>query len=205
MLYAHNFSIVCRTKVSAFIISALFVARLPSLEAIFAFFRLSLLMMLFLDCFKNCISFFRFSIYFSIEFDSCLVLEVLLDCDFSQLCGGLFRFNVFSLLRRVWDSFSAFLLLDFSVILTLVLVLLVTCTTLAYVFWNHVLCLVGYGVSFICWISFVFQIILNFLNFLCCRRCLVFPSLFLMVFSILCYFFSFCHIFQMCFCIFCVI
>ena len=80
------------------------------------------------------ISFFRFLISLSLGLGSCLVLEVLLDGDFPRLCGRLFGFNVFSLLRSVWDSFSAFVLLNFSVVLTLVLVLLVLCTTLALFF-----------------------------------------------------------------------
>ena len=133
-LYADSVSIVCWIKVSTFIISVLFVASPPSLETICAFFGLSQVMLLVWDCFKIRISFFRFSISLSLGLGSCLVLEVLLDGDFPRLCGRLFGFNVFSLLRSVWDSFSAFVLLNFSVVLTLVLVLLVLCTTLALFF-----------------------------------------------------------------------
>ena len=138
----------------------------PGVEAICVFFGWSPMMLLVWDCFKICIWFFRFLISLSLGLGSCLVLEVLLDGYFPRFCGRLFGFNVFSLLASVWDSFSAFVLLNFSVVLTLVLVLLVLCTTLAYVFWNPVLCLVGCGVSlllnFVCisnnwtfWTSFV--------------------------------------------------
>ena len=111
--------------------------------------RLSPVMLLVWACFKIRVLFFRFSIYLSLGLGSCLVLEVLLDGDFPRLCGRLFGFNVFSLLRSVWDLFSAFALINISVVLTLVLVLLVLCTTLGYVFWNPVLCLMGCSVSFV--------------------------------------------------------
>ena len=109
-LYADSVSIVCWIKVSTFIISVLFVASPPSLETICAFFGLSPVMLLVWDCFKIRISFFRFLISLSLGLGSCLVLEVLLDGDFPRLCSRLFRFNVFSLLRSVWDSFSVLML-----------------------------------------------------------------------------------------------
>ena len=130
---ADTVSIVCWIKVSTFIISVLFVAWPPGVEAICAFFGLSLVILLVWDCSKICISIFRFSISLSLRLGSCLFLEVLLDGDFPWLCGHLFRFNVFSFLRSDWDSFSALVLLDLWVILSLVLVLLVSFTTLAYV------------------------------------------------------------------------
>ena len=156
-LYADSVSIVCWIKVSTFIISVFFVVWPPGLEAICAFFGLSPVMLLVWDCFKICISFFRFSTCLSLGLDSCLVLEVLLDGDFPRLCGRLFGFNIFNLFRSVWDSFSAFALLNVSVVLTLVLVLLVLCTALAYVFGNPVLCLVGCDVSFVAEFCFYFK------------------------------------------------
>ena len=130
-MYADSVSIVCWMKVSTFHTSVLFVAWPPSLEAIYAFFGLSPVMLLVWDCFKIRILFFRFSISLSLGLDSCLVLEVILGGDFPRLCSRLFGFNVFDLLRSVSSSFSAFVLLTFSVVLTLVLVSLVPSTTLA--------------------------------------------------------------------------
>ena len=154
-LYVDSVSIVCWIKVSSCIISMLFVAWPPDVEAICAFFGLSPVMLLVWDCFKIRVSFFRFSISFSLGLGSWLVLEVLLDGDFPRLCGCLFGFNVFSLLRSVWNSSSSLALLDLWVILTLVPVLLVPCPTLAYVFWNPVLCLVGCGVSSVVEFGFI--------------------------------------------------
>ena len=158
----------------------------PSVEVICTFFGLSPVKLLVWDCFKIRISFFRFSISLSLGFGSFLVLEVLLDGDFLRLCGRLFGFNVFSLLKSAWDSFSVFVLLNLSVVLTLALVLFVLCTTLAYVFWNPIFCLVGCGVSFVVEFCLYYKYLI-FLKFLCCRECLVFASLFFMVFPTLWY------------------
>ena len=143
-MYSDSVSIVCWIKISTFIISVLFVACPPGVEAICTFFGLSSVMLLVWDCFKVRISLFRFSISLSLGLGSCLVLEVVLDGSFPRLCGCLFGFNVF---RIIWNSFSAFVFLDLWAILTLLLVSLVPCRTLAYIFWNPVLCLIGFSVS----------------------------------------------------------
>ena len=172
-------------------------------EAICKFFGLSPVILLVGECFKICISFFWILISFSLVLGSGLVLEVLLNGDFSRLCGCLFGFNVFSLLKSIWDSFSVLMLLDLlEVVLALVLVLLVPCTTFAYAFGNPILCLVDCSVSSVFKFGFYFRS-LNFLSCLCCSRCLVFASLLLMVSSMVWY--SLSVIFFKCFCIFDVI
>ena len=108
-MYVDSVSIVGWIKISTFIMSVLFVACPPGVEAICAFFGLSPVMLLVWDCFKIRISFFRFSISLSLGLGSCLVLEVLLDGDFPRYCGRLFGFNIFSLLRSVWDSLYTFI------------------------------------------------------------------------------------------------
>ena len=112
----------------------------------------------------------------------------------------LFVFNVFSLFRIVWYSFPAFLLLDLWVILTLEWVLSVPCSTLAYVFWNPVLCLVGWGFSSVVEFPLYFQIIelfeLSLLHEMFHFWFIVFDGFFNAV-----VFFSIWHIFQLCFCI----
>ena len=139
-MYADSVCMVCCIKLRTFISYVLLwpgvLVWTPSLS--------------FSDCLQWCCVFktalkfvFRFSISVFLRLSSYLNLEVFLSGDLSRLCGRFFDFNVFSLIRNVWDSFSTLMFLDLWEILTLLLLV----PALAYGFWNRILCLVGCGVS----------------------------------------------------------